>query len=87
MRGGKTPCKRKIAFKAIFQEHWGGIGGDRVQSKIYDFCERHSRPRAWRFFRHAQCVLYPHYLRVKVIIRIISVLTPHIRFFTVKYLL
>ena len=33
MRGGKTPCKRKIAFKAIFQGHWGGIGGDRVQSE------------------------------------------------------
>jgi len=33
MRGGKTPFKRKIALKAIFQEHWGGIGGDRVQSE------------------------------------------------------
>ena len=46
--GGKTPCKRKIALKAIFQGHRGGIGGDRVQSKIFDFCERHSRPRACR---------------------------------------
>ena len=31
--GGKTPCKRKTAYLAVFQGHWGGIGGDRVQSE------------------------------------------------------
>ena len=50
MCGGKTPCKRKTVYSAVFQGHWGGIGGDRAQSKILDFCERHSRGGAWRFF-------------------------------------
>ena len=31
--GGKTPCKRKTAYSAVFQGRWGGIGGDRVQSE------------------------------------------------------
>ena len=33
MCGGKTPCKRKAVYSAVFQGHWGGIGGDRVQSE------------------------------------------------------
>ena len=33
MCGGKTPYKRKIALKAVFQGYRGGIGGDRAQSE------------------------------------------------------
>jgi hypothetical protein len=33
MCGEKIHIERKHALKAGFQERWGGIGGDRVQSE------------------------------------------------------
>ena len=41
-------------YKEGFQEHRGGIGGDRVQSEnLWFSSERHSRPRACWLFQHA----------------------------------
>ena len=37
MCGGKTPNKGKAANSAAFQEHRGGIGGDRKQSENLRF--------------------------------------------------